>query len=48
MASKHTSSETFNFQFYFDLVKQKQIAWYGFVKSMEDLSYSGCEPTKRP
>ena len=48
MASKHTSSETFNFQFYFDLVKQKQIAWYGFVKSMEDFCLIQCEPTKRP
>ena len=40
MGSKYTASQKVNFQFYFNLVKQKEIAWHGFVKLMEDLSYS--------
>ena len=37
MGSKYTASQEVNFQFYF---KQKEITWHGFVKLMEDLSYS--------
>ena len=39
MASKHISQD-FNFQYYIDMVKQKEIAWHVFVKLMEDFSYS--------
>ena len=44
--SKMTSSQEFNFQFYFNLVKQKEIAWHVFVKLMEDLSYSDVDRLK--
>ena len=44
--SKMTSSQEFNFQFYFNLVKQKEIAWHVFVKLMEDLSYSDVQRLK--
>ena len=39
MASRHTSQD-FNFQYYIDRVKQKEMHWHVFVKLMEDLSYS--------
>ena len=39
MASRHTSQD-FNFQYYVDRVKQKEMHWHVFVKLMEDLSYS--------
>ena len=39
MASRRTSQD-FNFQYYVDRVKQKEMHWHVFVKLMEDLSYS--------
>ena len=39
MASRHPSHD-FNFQYYVDRVKQKEMHWHVFVKLMEDLSYS--------
>ena len=38
MASRHTSQD-FNFQYYVDRVKQKEMHWHVFVKLVEDLSY---------
>ena len=39
MAPKHTS-QNFKFQYYVDMVKQKEMAWHVFVNLMEDLSYT--------
>ena len=39
MYSDHTPSQEVNFQYYVDMVKQKEIAWHIFVKLMEDLSF---------
>ncbi len=39
MASRYPSHD-FNFQYYVDRVKQKEMHWHVFVKLMEDLSYS--------
>ena len=39
MYSNHTTSQEVNFQYYVDMVKQKEIAWHVFVKLMEDLSF---------
>ena len=45
MASRHTSQD-FNFQYYVDRVKQKEMHWHVFVKLMEDLSYSDVQRLK--
>ena len=39
MASKNTSQD-FNFQYYVNTVKEKEIPWHVFVKLLEDFSYS--------
>ena len=45
MASRHTSQD-FNFQYYVDRVKQKEMHWHVFVKLMEDLLYSDVKRLK--
>ena len=38
MYSNHTTSQEVNFQYYVDMVKQKEIAWHVFVKLNEDFT----------
>ena len=45
MASNH-SSQDFNFQYYVDMAKQKEIAWHVFVKLIKDFSYSDISKLK--
>ena len=45
MESNHTSQD-FNFQYYVDMAKQKEIAWHVFVKLIKDFSYSDISKLK--
>ena len=40
------SSQDFNFQYYVDKAKQKEIAWHVFVKLIKDFSYSDISKLK--
>ena len=46
MESKYTSSQAFNFQYYVNTVKEKEIPWRVFVKLMEDFSNSDVNKLK--